>query len=151
TGNATYQLPLGEGRFLLGSAPRWLQNAIGGWQVGGIFNFLTGAPLTLTTMRNTITGQRRANPDLVRKIPSDFGKINKVANGVMYFDGYKQIPDPSFSCNGCSATFTTSYSNKAITDRNDNIILLNAGPGQAGTLGYTTLRGPKAMYFDMNL
>jgi len=151
TGNTTYQLPVGEGHFLLGSAPRWLQNAVGGWQVGGIFNFLTGAPLTLTTMRNTITGQRAANTDVVGKIPSDFGKLTKVANGVIYFDGYKQVTDPNFSCNGCNATFTTSYTNKAITDRNGNIILVNPGPGQAGTLGYTTVRGPKAMYFDMNL
>jgi len=158
TGNATYELPFGTGHFLLGSAPSWLQKVVGKWQLGGIANFLTGAPLTLTTGVNTITNNG-ANANVVGKIPSDFGKISKLDNGVTYFTGYSQVTDPTFasvspvcaaSANACN-TLAAGYSNKAIVDSKGNIILVNPGPGQAGNLGYTTFRGPGLMNFDMNL
>ena len=81
------------------------------------------------------------------------GKITKVANGVNYFDGFSVVNDPSFAqvspacaasnanCNGLLA----GYNNKAIADSNGNIILVNPQPGQPGTLGSQTIRGPKAM------
>ncbi len=156
TANATYELPFGTGHFLMGNAPGWLQNVVGKWQLGGIFNFLTGPPLTLTTGVNTITNQG-ANPSLVGSIPSDFGKITKGPNGINYFDGYTAPRDPGYaavaptcadaSCN----TLRTGYTNKAIMGPNGNIILVNPQPGQPGTLGYTTVRGPNAMFFDMDM
>ena len=158
TANATYELPAGSGHQFLGGAPGWVQRVVGKWQVGGIFNIQTGAPLTLMTGVNTITNQG-ANPTQVGKIPSDFGKITKNPNGVTYFDGYKQIADPGLaaasptcaaSASACN-TLSAGYSNKAILDPKGNMILVNPGPGQGGTLGYATVRGPGAMYFDMNL
>jgi len=126
--------------------------------MGGIFNLLSGPPLTLTTGVNTITATG-ANPDLVGKLPSDFGKLTKDANGINYFAGYKQITDPGFASvsPGCAAsasacnTLSAGYSNKAIQDPGGNTIFRNPGPGQPGTLGYTTVRGPKSAFFDMNL
>jgi hypothetical protein len=40
----TYQLPFGEGRTWL-NQNRWYNNAIGGWQVSGIYHFLSGMPI----------------------------------------------------------------------------------------------------------
>ena len=158
TANAAYELPLGSQHFLLGNAPAWVQNVVSKWQLGGIFNFLTGPPLTLTTGVNTITNNA-ANPSVAGKVPSGFGKLTKTAAGINYFDGYTQINDPGFAAVSpvCAAsdsacnTLRSGYSNKAIVDPNGNIILVNPQPGEAGSLGYTTVRGPKAMLFDMNL
>ena len=43
-GDFIYDLPLGQGKSLAGNAPRWLDEAIGGWQVSGLPNFQTGTP-----------------------------------------------------------------------------------------------------------
>ena len=51
------------------------------------------------------------------------------------------------ACNGLLA----GYSNKALKAPNGQIVLVNPQPGQIGTLGQNTLRGPSAFYFDMNL
>jgi hypothetical protein len=40
----TYQLPFGENRMWL-SQNRWYNNAVGGWQVSGIYHFLSGMPI----------------------------------------------------------------------------------------------------------
>src|SRR5207249_4461587 len=83
TANAAYELPLGSQHFLLGNAPAWVQNVVSKWQLGGIFNFLTGPPLTLTTGVNTITNNA-ANPSVAGKVPSGFGKLTKTAAGINY-------------------------------------------------------------------
>ena len=157
--NGTYELPFGTGHYLLGKAPGWLQNFVSKWQLGGIMNFSTGVPLTIqATGVNTITNVA-ARPTQVGTIPSDMGKITKLANGVNYFSGFTQVPDPSFAgvspaCNGsttaCNGLFS-AYSNQAIQGPNGQIILVNPQPGQIGTYGLATLRGPSRFDLDMNL
>ncbi len=46
TANGVWELPFGHGKQLLGSAPMWLDEMIGGWQLSTIYTFRTGAPLT---------------------------------------------------------------------------------------------------------
>jgi len=156
--NGTYEIPLGTGHRLLGNAPGWMQNVFNGWQIGGIMNFLTGAPLSLTSGITTITNTG-ATPNVVGAIPKDMGKLTYVSNGVNFFPGYTQTTDPGLAqispacaasttaCNGLSI----GYNNKAIVDPNGNVILVNPQPGQVGTLGQTTLRGPSRFDLDMNM
>jgi len=176
TSNGTYELPFGTGHFLLGSAPGWVQQIVNKWQLGGIMNFNTGSPLNLTTCTvaagactNATTtgvytisfgGQAAAGtPNVVGAIPKDMGKVTKVSNGVVYFNGLQQVTDPGFAsvspncvapataCNG----LVSGYTNKAIQGPDGQIILVNPQPGELGTLGYSTIRGPKLLNFDMNL
>jgi hypothetical protein len=172
TSNGTYELPFGTGHTLLGNAPGWVQQIVGKWQLGGILNFNTGAPISITSGISTI-GTAGARPIVVGELPSDMGKLKKcstanpcytntstpVTSGIVYFDGFTQPNDPGFAaisptcavsntaCNGLLA----GYNNRAIADPKGNIILINPHPGQEGTLGENTLRGPSALYFDMNL
>jgi hypothetical protein len=167
--NGSYELPFGTNHFLLGGAPGWLQNIVGQWQLGGIMNFATGAPLSIATGTtgagatgtNTITNVP-ATPNVVGAIPSDMGKITKLDNSVNYFSGYTQITDPSLAQISAACAASTSatafcnglgvgYTNKAIVDPKGNLILVNPQPGQAGTLGQSTLRGPSRFDLDMNL
>jgi hypothetical protein len=46
-------LPVGQGKWLLGNAPRMVNTAIGGWTVGGTATFSSGFPLVLTSTGNT--------------------------------------------------------------------------------------------------
>jgi hypothetical protein len=160
--NGTYELPFGPNHFLLGAAPGWAQRIVEKWQLGGIFNFITGPPVSITSGLSTISGAN-SRPSAAGPIPSGLGQLKKcstadpcyagtsspVTSGVVYFDGYTQVNDPGLSsaCNGLSS----AYTNKAIADPKGNIILVNPQPGQIGTLGYTTVTGPRAMYFDMDL
>jgi hypothetical protein len=91
-------------------------------------------------------------------LPSDFGKLTKVSNGVNYFNGYSVVPDPSFSqVSSCGASTTAwnglgaGYNLTAIKDPNGNIVLTNPQPGTKGNLQQSTVRAPSAIYFDMNL
>jgi hypothetical protein len=162
--NGSYELPFGTNRPYLSNAPGWLQTIVGRWQVGGIMNFVTGAPIVLTTGNtsttgvNTITNQA-GKPVVVGKIPSDIGKVTKIDNGVVYFAGFKQVTDPTFaqlsptcaaSTSNCDGLFN-GYNNKALTDANGNLILINPQPGNVGSLGRDVFRGPSRFDLDMNL
>jgi len=159
TSNGTYELPFGTDHFLLGKAPGWVQNVVSKWQLGGIMNFNTGGPMSITSGIQTISTVG-AQANIVGPLPSSTGKVTKVSNGVVYFDGYTQVAvDPGLSqvspacaasntaCNGLAA----GYTNKAIAGPNGQLVLVNPQPGDVGTLGLNTIRGPRSLNFDMNL
>ncbi|MBV9762314.1 MAG: carboxypeptidase regulatory-like domain-containing protein [Acidobacteriaceae bacterium] len=45
--NWIYQLPFGRGKLLAGTAPRWLDAIIGGWQLSGLFRVTSGFPVNV--------------------------------------------------------------------------------------------------------
>ena len=47
SGNFIYELPVGRGRALAASAPYWLNEAIGGWELSGLPSWQTGYAYTL--------------------------------------------------------------------------------------------------------
>jgi hypothetical protein len=47
--NFIYELPFGKGRMLFGSAPGWVDQIIGGWEVSGIVTARSGLPFSTTT------------------------------------------------------------------------------------------------------
>jgi hypothetical protein len=126
-----------------------MQQVISGWQLGGIFNYNTGVPLSLTSGIQTIT-TTGANPNVLGPV-KNMGKVTKLPGGVVnYFNGYTQIVDPTFTpvtTNGLS----TGYTNKAILDPQGNLLFVNPQPGERGNLGFTTLRGPGETRFDLNM
>jgi len=159
TSNGTYELPFGTGHFLLGNAPGWVQQIVNKWQLGGIMNFNSGGPLTIGTGTNPATTSTTgtgtisnvtAQPNVIGSFGKGVGKVTKVSNGVVYFDGYTQIVDPSFTVPTVNG-LNTGYSNKAIVGPNGQIVLVNPQPGEVGTLGLTTIKGPTSLSFDMNL
>jgi hypothetical protein len=161
--NGSWELPFGTNRRWLADAPGWLQTIVGKWQLGGIMNFTTGAPIILTTGStntngtNTITNVS-GKPVVVGAIPKDMGKVTKVANGVTYFPDITQTTDPGFArispncvAAGSCDSLVQGYSNKALVDANGNIFLINPQPGHAGSLGRDVFRGPSRFDLDMNL
>lgn len=61
--SGVYELPVGRGRAFGSGMSRWLDGAIGGWQVNGIYTLQSGSPMGITA-RNTIglfTEATRAN------------------------------------------------------------------------------------------
>ena len=150
TSNGTYELPFGTGRLLLGNAPGWVQQIVAGWQLGGIMNYNSGVALSITSGVSTIS-TCGAQPNIVGALPKDMGKVTKVSNGVVYFDGFTQIQDPGFANVTTLNGLSTAYNNRAIVDPSGQIVLVNPQPGEVGTLGYSTVKGPGSLGFDMNI
>jgi hypothetical protein len=152
TSNGTYDLPFGPNRMLLSNAPGWLLRVVQNWQFGGVFSWTSGQPLTITSGLSTMTNSTTdITPDLVGSFPKNSGNLTYVANGIQYFPGLVQIDDPSKA--GVTALNSTvgSFSNKAITNANGNLLLVNPVPGTAGTLGLKSIEGPADFKLDMNL
>jgi hypothetical protein len=150
TSNGTYELPFGTGHYLLGAAPNWIQEAVAKWQLGGILNFNSGDPLSITTSTQTISNVNDL-PNIVGAFPKSTGHVTKVSNGVVYFNGYTQVTDPYVSQVTATNTLNTAFSNKAIADPNGNVVLVNPQPGQLGTMGTTYIKGVPSLGLDMNL
>ncbi len=78
--NFTYQLPFGRGKAFLGTAPKWVDEAIGGWSFSGLPSYRTGLSLTpyshayLASFANNdpaiFTGNRA---DLKTRVNTDHG------------------------------------------------------------------------------
>lgn len=73
TASTVWQVPVGKGQALLGSDSHWLDQIVGGWQLGGIGYVHSGLPLNVSVSRNTtdlpnhINGSQR--PDRVPGVP----------------------------------------------------------------------------------
>jgi len=152
TSNGTFELPFGPNRRLLNSAPGFVQRLVERWQFGGIFSWISGAPLNLAAPISTIwQTTTNSTPNIVGGFPKSTGKVTKLANGVSYFPGLLQTGDPAgagvSSLNGLSG----SFSNKAITDSQGQRLLVNPEPGQVGTLGLGWIEGPPLLGLDVNL
>ncbi len=152
--NGTFELPFGPNRALLGNSPRWIQRLTERWQLGGIFNFTSGGPLTIIAPISSVwqCGTcTAATPSAVGTFPTNTGKVTYVSNGVVYFPGLTQVDDPSKNAVTTANGTQSSFSNKAIADANGNLILVHPAPGVAGTLGRNTIDGPHIVELDMNL
>jgi hypothetical protein len=152
TTNGTIQLPFGPGRKFLADAPGIVQRLVERWQFGTIFSWTSGRPLNLTAPVSTLW-QTTTNmtPNIVGDFPKNIGAVTKVANGVTYFPGLKQIIDPTFAGVTALNGLNGSFSNRAITDAQGNLLLVNPVPGQVGNLGLRWIQGPPNLGLDANL
>jgi hypothetical protein len=147
-GYATFELPFGPNRLLGTNSTGVLAAVIGGWQLGTIFDFSTGAPLSVSA---TTTVNRTGTPDIVGDFPRK-GQVKWGDPFGNYFgDGLFRVQDPA--CRQVASNLTAFCSNTAIaTDAaGTNIILQNAAPGGLGTLGLYPIYGPGSWNFDANL
>jgi hypothetical protein len=48
-------------------------------------------------------------------------------------------------------SLNTAHTNRALVDPGGKIVLVNPQPGQVGTYGLATLKGPKSLSLDVNM
>jgi hypothetical protein len=66
--NGTWVLPFGPGRLLLSNSPGWISRIVEGWQLGGIFSWTSGAPLSIQAGENPLGGGAASQfPDIVER------------------------------------------------------------------------------------
>jgi len=143
--NGIYELPFGQGKTFGRNVNGFVDRLIGGWQLGTIFNKYSGQPLTINAA-NTVNTFGSYTPNELGALPD--GNVHRVGNGVVYFNGVTQIPDPYL--NNIVGSLRPFSGLKAIAV-NGTPILVNAAPGQIGSLGQGIITGPGTFRFDVNL
>jgi hypothetical protein len=138
--NGVYALPIGKGKMFLdkgGIADR----IFGGWELSGLVQWASGAPISFLDPRGTLNRDARAtrqtansslSSDQIRSLMGIFE-----ANGNIYWID-PSIIDPS----------TGRASNGFGTPQFDGQVFFNVNPGETGTLPRTIVNGPS--YFNVN-
>jgi hypothetical protein len=85
TGNIIYDLPFGRGRAFGKNMNRFVNAALGDWQVSAIAGFHTGFPLTISAGDNSGTGSRGARADCIAP-GTVFGARESPLGGYQWFD-----------------------------------------------------------------
>jgi hypothetical protein len=151
--SGTYELPFGPSKRLLGSSSGLLARLVERWQLGGIANWTSGAPLNVTATAATFSSSTANTPNIVGAFPKSSGEVvpSKDVAGALYFSGFVQTSDPS--CNKITAlqTLNTLCTNNAIKDASGNLVLVNPEPGQLGNLGKRWIEGPTNFQLDFDL
>jgi hypothetical protein len=150
--NGTYELPFGPGRPFLSGAPGFVTRLVEQWQLGGIFNWTSGAPVNITATTSSFTQATTNNPVIVGNFPKNAGKVTPDANGGTYFPGFKQETDAATRAAITNLqSLQAQFSNQIIKDAQGNPVLMNPAPGQLGTLGQQWIEAPGRIAFDVNL
>ncbi|PYR98671.1 MAG: hypothetical protein DMG12_22215 [Acidobacteria bacterium] len=150
--SGTLELPFGPNRPFLSNAPRLVERLVERWQFGGIFSWTSGAPLDILASTSSITASTATmTPNLVGNFPKSMGKVTKLANGVIYFDGLQQVTDSTVANVSTLQGLQGAFSNRAIADSQGRLLLVNPAPGEVGSLGAHWIEGPSKLGLDMNL
>jgi hypothetical protein len=114
--NGSWELPFGPNRALLGHGPGWISRLVERWQLGGIFSWRSGTPLSIVSSTSSWTELSNQTPMIVGDFSKNVGRVVKTpAPGVVtYFDGFQQITDPSISTVTTTDSLRGQFSNYAI-------------------------------------
>jgi hypothetical protein len=63
--NFVYALPFGKGKMLLGGAPKWLNEVVGGWEVSGLVRVQSGLPTTIGGFGNFNSNYWNSSPGVL--------------------------------------------------------------------------------------
>ena len=151
--NGTFELPLGQGQWLLPNASGIVQHLVERWQVGAIFSLSSGQPFSITGAGSPYLSNGTNYPNMLAAIPKSTGKVTPTSTpGVeTYFDGWKQVADPGKANLTTLQSLQGQNNNLAIQDAQGNMILANTAIGTIGNMGPLWFEGPGSIGFDADL
>ena len=146
--NGVYQLPFGQGRKFLSNGG-FVNQIFGGWELSGLVQWGSGAPISFLDPRGTLNRDGRstrqtANSSLsVEEIQDLIGIFEE--NGNLYWINPKvllQTQNPS------TGVFSSRASQGFGTTPFEGQVFFNVEPGQTGTLPRAIVNGPST--FNIN-
>jgi hypothetical protein len=150
--NGIYELPFGPGKPFLNSKHGIVSRLVGGWQVGSIFTYETGGPISITANQSGFGGYTtNFSTYTASQIGPIDSSVQKVGNGVVYFPGFTQVADPSISQITSLGNLNQLSSMKAITNGSGQVVFVNPLPGQLGSLAINSFTGPRVFRIDLNV
>ena len=131
--NTIYQLPFGRGRSYWNGGG-WASHLISGWQIGTIFKYTSGDPLSITSGRGTYNRNDRSasntvDVNLTRPEIQAIAGIRSTSSGVFYFD-------PNLA--------------PGSTSDPSSVIFRNPQAGTIGSLGLSSVIGPRFINVDFS-
>ncbi|MBS1812732.1 MAG: TonB-dependent receptor [Acidobacteria bacterium] len=149
--NGIFELPFGQGRKFLSNRNGFISRAVEGWQIGVIYNWFSGAPLSLTSNIASFNQSTENTPTLVGNFPAQQVHPVRVQNGVVLFPNLRQVADPSIAKLTTMQSLNQRSTLMAIADAQGQLLLLNPTPGTLGTMQQNYLTTPNFFRFDANL
>jgi hypothetical protein len=149
--NGMFELPFGPGKRFLNSNGV-LARLFERWQFGAILNLFSGEPIGFKALTSTVNQYTNNNTaDIVVALPKDLGRVTYDSAGVRYFAELSQITDPGVSALTTLQNLQTMSRLQAITTADGAVVAVNPQPGVLGNMARSSLEGPGAIRFDLNL
>ena len=147
--NGIYQLPFGKGKKFMNMGGGW-DKLFGGWELSGLMQWNTGAPISLVDSRGTLnrgvrSGRQTPYSTLTDAQISALGGVFNAANGNIYW-----INPSVIGTNGTAATGYT-YPGLSANTTFDGQVFFNLSPGQTGNIGRTQINGPRSLNINAAL
>jgi len=146
-----WDLPFGPGKRFAGSSRGWVARLIERWQVAPFLHVASGAPISLISIPPSVNTFGDNTPVVVAPFPKSAGSVRRTGDGVMYFDGLQQVPDPSIAAMTTVQNIRGRSVLKAIADSSGRLLLANPTPGVLGDLAPRFLEGAGAFGLDLSL
>ncbi|MEZ5345363.1 MAG: TonB-dependent receptor [Pyrinomonadaceae bacterium] len=146
--NGIYELPFGKGKMFWNQGGL-LDKIVGGWQLSGIMQMSTGAPITFVDARGTLnvggrSGRQTVNSTLTNdQIRALVGVFEQ--NGRIYYINPSVI-NPA-NGRGSNGYISNLNSNGTFNGQ----VFFNVEAGETGSLGRTLISGPKFFNVDLSL
>jgi Carboxypeptidase regulatory-like domain len=147
--NTIYALPFGRGKQFLSGANRWMDLAIGGWQVSNTLTWGGGLPWTPSIEEcGSIEDSGVGLPCRPNMVPGEKLKtgVTRNADGTFWFTPIAPLVYPTGTVTPANAGLNTCTLARPVS-----------GPfalpacGQIGNVGFDSYRGPHVFYDDMSL
>jgi hypothetical protein len=150
--NWVYELPFGQGRRFMGSAPAWLERVVGGWEFDGIATIQTGRELDFGNVR-LVGMSKKEFQDSFKLRFDDAGKLLFLLPQDVIDNTVKAFSVSATSANGYSSLGAPEGRYLAPANGPDCLELsqTNAlnGFGDCG-INNLVVRGPKLVRFDLS-
>jgi hypothetical protein len=138
--NGVYQLPFGKGRRFL-SQGGIIDKIFGGWEISGLMNLGSGAPISFVDPRGTFnTAARSARQPATSTLSTK--EIQKLV-GIFERDGKIYFIDPSI-INPLNGRAANGFGADTFTGQ----VFFNNGPGETGNIPLTIINGPRYFRVD---
>jgi hypothetical protein len=147
--NTIYELPFGRGK-------RWADSGgisdrlLGGWQLTSIVQISTGAPITITDARSTLTrrnGRQTPDTNLTKDQIKDLVGVFRTPCGIYWINpAVLNINQQNLAAGNCGALGSGRGAEGFGQPTFAGQVFFNVQPGRTGTLERAFLNGP--LYFN---
>jgi len=150
--NTIYELPIGKGKRFMSDASRFMDYAVGGWQVTNTLTWGSGLPWTPSLQNcGQVSDTGPCRPDIVPGAGRLKTGLTRTSSGTFWFTPVSTLSQPQVPEIPLSPTDISGTSDACPTARPSSGPFALPACGQIGNVGIYSYRGPRAFYDDMAL
>lgn len=143
--NFIYELPFGPGRRFLSGTKGFLGRMLEGWQINGLLNWRSGAPISIISGRGTFNRRGRSDTNTAILKGLTIQQLDEMTGDFRLPDGTPVLFDPRL------IDFTIDENGRAVIRGANPEFFQHPGLAEVGTLGLTAVSGPGFFNMDFSL